>query len=143
MALCKIQLIDDDFDNDDEQFRGVVFEFIERIGREVSLYDDYEPNINAINFKHIEMQIQAQRIQKVLDLCIDKIKRVFYLFDLIEHYNDEVKLLFSKEDAEKIEYFSRKWFEGTIDSSNTGFNSDLYQCIEILEKVDIDKQQVN
>lgn len=137
----KNQLIDVEFD-DDEKFGEIVFEFIERIGKEAIFYDNYEPNINANDFKHIEMQIQAQRIEKVLNLCIYKIERIFNLSELIEYYIDHLKLFFSREDAEKIEKFAGKWSDVTVDPTNSAFNSDMNECIQMLENMDINKQQV-
>ncbi|XP_055311486.1 dynein regulatory complex protein 10-like [Sitodiplosis mosellana] len=147
MALCPTSINDSpstnliDNDSDDSYFCQVVFELIERIGREVAFYEDYESNISAKDFKHIELQIQAQRIEKILDLCIAKIPLVFYISSLIEQPRDHhLKLLFSRRDAQQIEQFTQKWSNLTADASNIDFIADLNVCLDIVENNDAAKE---
>lgn len=146
MALCPTVTIDntstnpinnDSYNNDN--FCSVVFEFIERIGREVAFYEDYESNISAKDFKHIELKIQAERIEKILELCISKIQLIFYLSNLIEEQRDHLKLLFSQHDAQRIEQFIQKWSNLMADTSNYDFISNLNTCLDIVEKSDAAK----
>lgn len=125
---------DDDTDCDDHNFKEVVFEFIERIGKEVFFYENYEPNIAANDFKHIELQIQAKRVAKVLELCVRKIGLVFILSPLIEHQNDHLILYFSNDNANVIKLFSEKWHHGTTDNvTNHEFDVDLNRCLDIID----------
>lgn len=152
MALCSPAILeitsnslinddDDHTDCEDEKFREVVFEFIERIGKETSTYECYEPNINANDFKHIELQIQAKRVEKVLELCINQIKLVFILSFLIEHQNDYLILYMSSDNARLIEIFSKRWFNGTTDEVHGNeFETDLNRCLDIVNECQINKQ---
>lgn len=125
---------DDDTDCDDQNFKEVVFEFIERIGKEVSFYENYEPNIAANDFKHIELQIQAKRVAKVLELCVRKIGLVFILSHFIKHQNDHLILYFSNDNANLIKLFSEKWHHGTTDNAMIyEFDMDLNRCLDIID----------
>lgn len=117
-------------------FHLVVFEFIERIGRDVSVYEDYESKFSAKDFQHIELQIQAQRIEKILNLCIEKIPLAFHLFYLIEQQRDHLNLLFAKQDAQKIQKFIQKWSQSKDAISNSQLLSDLNVCLDIVKKRD-------
>lgn len=144
MALCPIATHDSsngrvECNLDDTYFQQVVFEFIQRIGREVALYEDYEPNISANDFKRIELQIQAQRVEKILDLCIAEIPLVFSLSSLIEQ-PDHLKLLLSQRDAQKIEQLTQKWLYSIPDTSNSELNADLNLCLNIVGKNDAVKE---
>lgn len=152
MALCSPALLeitpnswnddDDHTDFEDEKFREVVFEFIERIGKETSTYECYEPNINANDFKHIELQIQAKRVEKVLELCIDQIKLVFVLSFLIQHQSDYLILYMSSDNARLIEIFSNRWFNGTtVKVNNNEFETDLNRCLDIVKGCQMNKQK--
>lgn len=150
MALCPTATHDTssngrvDCNSDDTYFHQVVFEFIQRIGREVTFYEDYESNISANDFKRIELQIQAQRVEKILNLCIAKIPLIFSLFSLIEQ-SDHLRLLFSRQDAQKIEQLTQKWSHSMPDTSNGEFIADLNLCLDIVGKHDSVKewQKVN
>lgn len=122
----------------ENKFRNIVYEFIERIAKEVSFYDnDSELNISASVFRHIESQIQAQRIKKVLQLCISKIRLVFFVSQLIEYQRDHLKLLFQPPDVECIENFAQKWIEMDFDhDSNGDFNADLNHCLDAADRTD-------
>lgn len=152
MALCPSKAIEissqsvsesSDFDNDDEKFCEVVFEFIERIGKEVTLYENYGPKISENDFRHIEMQIQAERVEMILKLCIKKINLIIFLSTLIEHKRDYLKLLFMREHGQKIEQFAQKWFDQTVHGSKVEFNSDLNECLDILGKYVTIQQEVS
>lgn len=114
-----------------------MYDFIERIGREISMYDDGESSISASDFKHIELQIQAKRVEKVLQLCINQIRLIFVLSHLIEHQRDHFKLLFAREDAKLMEEFAQKWLQFMPDPSNPEFNAELNQCLIIMDGTDM------
>lgn len=122
---------------DDKKFREIVFDFIERIAREVSMYEDGESTISANDFKHIELQIQAQRVENVLKLCISKIQCIFLLSYLIEHQYDHLTLLFPRQDAQRIKTFAQKWLHSIPDSSDRRFNAELNDCLNAVDKADI------
>lgn len=125
---------DSDAECDDLKFREVVFEFIERIG---TFDENYEPNISANDFRHIELQIQAKRVGKVLELCISKIRLVFYLSHLIEHQRDHLILYFSTDEARRIEVFSENWSHG----AGSVTSSDLNRCLDIVDRVQANKDK--
>lgn len=131
--------LDDDTIDDDQQFREIVFEFIERIGKEVCFYENYDPSTSASDFKHIELQIQAQRVGKVLELCISKIKLVFDLSYLFEHQHSHLILYFHQNDAKAIELFFEKWVYGMADATSNEFKSDLNRCLDIIDRTRISK----
>lgn len=146
MAFCPILAIDSastsviDTNAVDNTFRLVVFEFIEQIDREVAFYEDYEPKISANDFRRIELQIQAQRVEKILKLCIAKIHRIFHLSNLIEQHCDHLKLIFTQHEAQQIEKFAQKWSNQTTDASNSEFIFDLNECLDIVAKQDAAKE---
>lgn len=150
MALCPIATYDSssngrvECNSNDAHFHQVVFEFIQRIGRNVTFYEDYESNISANDFKRIELEIQAQRVEKILDLCIAKIPLIFSLSNLIEQ-SDCLKLLFAQQDAQKMEQLTLKWSHSMPDTSNCEFIGDLNSCLDIVGKNDAVKewQKVN
>lgn len=122
----------------EDKFRNILYDFIERIANEVSLYDDNsEFNLSASAFSHIELQIQARRIEKALQLCITKIRLVFFVFQLIEYQRDHLKLFFQPPDAERIVKFAQKWFGPDSDRVNGDFNADLNQCLDAADRTDI------
>lgn len=123
---------------DETKFRNIVYDFIERIANEVTLYDDNsEFNLSASAFRHIELQIQARRIEKALQLCITKIRLVFFVSQLIEYQRDHLKLFFQPLDAERIEKFAQKWFKPKLDHLNSDFNADLNHCLDVADRTDI------
>lgn len=124
---------------DNNKFREVVFDFIERIGKELPLYEDSEPKFGASEFKQIELQIQAQRIEKVLELCVAKIRLAFHLSHLMQHQSDHLKLLLARDSALAIEQFSEKWLNTVHDFSGQEFTADLYQCLSIIENKETTK----
>lgn len=115
----------------DKKFREIVYDFIERIAREVSMYEDGESTINSDDFKHIELQIQARRVEKVLKLCISKVELIFLLSYLIEHQCDHLALLFERQDAQRIEAFAQKSLHSLPDPS------ELNDCLNAVDKADI------
>lgn len=143
MALWPIASQSSDEEFDDRHFRQIVFDFIDRIGKEIVLYNDYESNLSANDFKHIELQVHAQRVQKVLKLCIEKIRLIFYVSHLIQHQSDHLMLLFSLDDAQFIENFGQKWFHSVIDSSDNKFISELSRCFDILKTYDTTEEWQN
>lgn len=124
---------DADSNCDNSKFREVVFNFIERIEKELSFYEDYEPKFSANDFKRIELQIQAQRIEKVLELCITKVQLAFHFSHLMQHQRDHFKLLFPRHNALALEQFSEKWFNSVLDLSSQEFTADLFKCLSIIE----------
>lgn len=123
---------------DEKKFRKIVYEFIERIAHEVSMYnDDFEFNLSASAFRHIELRIQAERIEKVLQLCISKIHSVFFVSQLIEYQRDHLKLFFTAPDAEYIGKFAKKWLRSESDPSITDFNAELNQCLDAVDRTNI------
>lgn len=123
---------------DENKFRNIVYNFIERIANEVSLYDDDDDNndfnLSASAFRHIELQLQARRIEKALQLCITKIRLVFFVSQLIEHHSDHLKLYFQPLDVERLEKFAQRWFKSDVDSLNSDFNVDLNDCLDAANK---------
>lgn len=126
---------------DTNNFQNIVFDFIERIAKEVAVFDcGNEFNLSESAFRHIELQIQAQRIEKVLQLCISKIRSVFVISQLVEDQRDHLKLFLEPSDVKRIENFAKKWFRELSESNQwTGveFNIDLNQCLSTAEQTDI------
>lgn len=129
---------------DENKFRNIVYEFIERIANEVSLFDDdnNEFNLSATAFRHIELQIQARRIEKILQLCITQIRLVFFISQLIKYQRDNLKLFFQSQDIDRIEKFAKKCFDSELDPLNMNFNVDLNECLDAANRTDI-KIKVN
>lgn len=126
-------------DCDDRHFRQVVFDIIERIGKEI-VYKDYESNISANDYKHIELKLHAQRVENVLEWCIEQIKLIFYLSHFIGYQSGHLMLFFANNDAKQIEKFAEKWANSTIDTSNDNeFISDLNRCLKMMKEYDATK----
>lgn len=123
---------------DDSKFRNIVYDFIERIANEISLFavDSNEFDLSASAFRHIELQIQARRIEKALQICIAKIRLVFIVSQLIEYQCDHLKLFFQPPDVECIENFAKKWFESDLDPRNSDFIVDLNECLEAADRTE-------
>lgn len=123
---------------DENKFRNIVYDFIERIANEISLFadDSNEFDLSASAFHHIELQIQAGRIEKALQLCIAKIRLVSIISQLIEYQCDHLKLLFQPHDVECIENFAEKWFESDLEPMNSDFIIDLNQCLDVADRTD-------
>lgn len=117
---------------DENKFRTIVYDFIERIAAEISLFDDDKDafNLSASSFRHIELRIQARRIEKILQLCIAQIHLIFFVSQLIEHQCDHLTLFFQPLDAERIKKFAKKWFHSDLDPLNSAFNVDLSECLD-------------
>ena len=123
---------------DGNQFQNIVYDFIERITNELLLYDDNsEFDLSASAFRQIELQIQAQRIEKVLELCISKIRLVFFVSQLNENQRDHLTLFFQPLEVECITNFNRKWFGSDINPLNSDFNVDLNKCLNAANRTDI------
>lgn len=123
---------------DDNKFRNIVYEFVERVAKEVSFYDDdSDLETSASAFRHIELQIQAQRIEKLMKDSISKIRLVFFVSQCIENQRDHLKLFFQPLDIERIENFVRKWIEPEQDPLNAEFNVDLNHCLDAAYRNDI------
>lgn len=123
---------------DENNFQHIVFDFIERIAKEVSLFDqDSELNLSESAFRHIELQIQAQRIEKVLRLCISAIRSVFVVSQLIECQRDRLKLFFEPQDVECIGNLAQKWFGFEPNPLTTEFMAALNQCLDIAHRTNI------
>lgn len=130
----ELQLIDTSLDCDQKMFCDIVFDFIERIVREASVYEDNSCSFDANDFRHIEYQIQAKRIEKVLQLCISKIHQVFILSHLIVNQRDHLKLLFDRKDAQQIEKFAENCFDAAPDPTNHEFETQLNRCLDATER---------
>lgn len=124
---------------DENKFQKIVFEFIERIASELSLFaaDNNEFDLSANAFRQIELQIQARRIEKALQACIEKIRAIFFISQLIEYQCDHLKLYFQPKDVECIENFAKKWFESDFDAINSDFIVDLNKCLDVANQTDM------
>lgn len=121
-------------DDNNEKFREIVYDFIERIAREVSVYEDSDFILSANNFRHIELQIQAKRVENILKLCISKIQQVFYLSYLIEHQCDHLTLFLARNDADHVARFAQKWLNSVSNPKSYEFNEELKNCLNIVNE---------
>lgn len=123
---------------DEKKFHEIVFNFIERIEREITLYDDDgDSNISENDFRHIELQVQAKRVEYVLKQCIEKVRLVFILSHVIEHQIDQFELILTRDDTEHMENFVHKWFKSVLNSANPEFHAELKQCLTIADRIDL------
>lgn len=137
-VLNEVPLAMDISNCDENKFRTIVYDFIERIAAEISLFDDDTDafNLSASAFRHIELRIQARRIEKTLQLCIAQIRLIFFVSQLIEHQCDHLTLLFQPLDAECIKKFAKKWSQSNLDPLNRDFNIDLNECLDAANRTD-------
>lgn len=119
-------------------FNETVRELIERIELESLIYQDPTQNINSDSLKHIDLELQAQRIQKVLEMCINEISMVFLLSYFVSNNVDTTFLPCKMENQIK---FTQKWFHTSNSHLSNDFNKELNKCLdnanekEIVERV--------
>lgn len=116
------------------KFRDFVFEFIQRLEAESSVYEDYECTVTSADFTRIELQLQTERIERILDLCIQRIQLVFHLSYLIDCRPDDLAILFAPTDSKQIERMSTEWEQfSPTNTMNSVFQSSLNNCLDIVE----------